>query len=127
LANLDRLPDPAVTMTWLTMQFEPGFERFFNSSMHAWIMYQYATSAQYQDTPGYAELRAMLEATGLEKFTMPQSRWNAGWSVRDPMLARGRVDPSDLETIEVLRIPWEYVIDAQTYEEIKAKFLAIHP
>jgi hypothetical protein len=127
LANLDALPEPAVAQEWITTKFLPGLDHFFNPSMHTWIMYQYALSPQYQDRPGYAELRASIEATGLRQTYVRQSRWNAGWSIHDPMLARGRVDASDIPSIEVLGIPAGYQIKPEAYQEIREFFLAINP
>jgi hypothetical protein len=127
LANLDALPEPAVAKEWITTEFLPGLDHFFNPSMHSWIMYQYAVSPQFQDRPGYAELRALIEATGLRRTHVLQSTWNAGWSIHDPMLARGRVDRTDIPTIEVLGMPAGYQVKPEAYQEIREFFLAINP
>ena len=96
-------------------------------AMDVWLIDRYFQSPKAAGTPTAARHR---EIAGLEHMTgtkQRQSRWNAGWSIHDPMLKRGEVDTSDIETIEVLKIPLYLPIDEPTCDKLIESFLRSVP
>ena len=110
LANIDAMNNDTekALRSWIALEKPPNTNA---KEMDVWLIDQHLNSAYAKGTKAQIEYHSIIGRNHIENVFITESKWNAIWSINDPMLKRGNIDTSTLKTIEVLSVPqslqWE--------------------
>ena len=119
LATIGRLPDPAILDQWCSESKIPSYG---GGTMNVWLIDQYFRQTASTSGEFATRHRDLMKGQLGQDDRMKVSQWNAPWDIHHPLLAATGVDPSDIPTISVLRIPMKLEIDRDRRAAIVANF-----
>jgi hypothetical protein len=122
LANLGEIDDKnaPILKGWILTRKPPSYDC---RDMYIWLIDCYARFTN-RDDEFHRQHRALAAGKVDSTKTTLRSKWDAPWDRDDPMLMLGRINTSDLATIEVLALPEHPLnIDEPTENRIIQNFL----
>jgi hypothetical protein len=100
LANLGELENPKLLSKWIDLSYK---YLYGCPEMNVWLIDQYFKN----DNSTYAEIHKNLRADQyISGKSITVSKWDALWDIYDPMIAAMSVNTSDIQTMEILEIPY---------------------
>ncbi|MHC4714433.1 MAG: hypothetical protein ACYTAN_14375 [Planctomycetota bacterium] len=120
LANIERLGPPEALADFIEKKKPFGYRC---ADLDVWLIDCYFKQ-EGTDAGEYAgRHEALTGGAEVSGSRIAQSKWNALWDVHEPLLAARQVDVSDIQTIEILEIPWSMDLDEEVKEKIVQNFL----